>query len=177
MANPIEKRKEKIKPKKLFSIIIHIWSDGVLSGGGIEYRNLGRLKNQKMIVPDKDDFLACVRSILPSTVATIEPVLEAVYGDVDCEDMDGCEKIAKVTVDIYSDGYIDSDFSEIIKGNRGAPKNWRLAPNEFVRTVEGRLGKLSESFRPLISAPIPGEVKGELVKNDDEEEKDHKHIS
>lgn len=169
-SDKLEERKEKIKPKKLFSVVVNIYDDGVLSGYGVEYRNVGRLKNQKLIFPAKDEFLSTVRSILPSAVKTIEPVLQAVYGDIDCEDTDGCEKVAKTVVDIYSDGFIDCDFSEIIKGSRGAPKNWRLSPHEFLRTVEGRLGKLGESFRPLLNAPTPGEVKGEVVKDDEDDE-------
>lgn len=163
----IEKRKKKLKPRKLFTVVANVYDDGILAGYGIEYRNMGRLKNQKMVVPGKEDFITCVRSIVPSAIPTIEKVVNAVYEDADVEESEGSEKIAKVTIDIYSDSFIDSDFSELNKGPRGAPRAWRLSPNEFINNIKNRLGDLSENFRPLLTSGSTPEV---LMEDKEDEE-------
>ena len=153
MSDAIEKRRDRDeKPKKLFSVVVNIYDDGVLSGCGIEYRNLGRMKMQKLVIPDGQDFLSSVRSIIPSAIDKIETLVNAVYKDHDIEDAEESEKIGKVTVDIYSDGYVDGDFCELVKGSRGAPKSWRLPPQDFVSMVESRAGSLGETFKPLLNA-------------------------
>lgn len=147
----VQKRKDKLKPKKLFSINSVVYDDGIICGVCIEYRDLGRLKNQKVVVPSEDDFISSVRSILPSSLGYIRKLVNMIFTDVDNHDVDGASKIARVTVDIYSDGFVDADFGEIVQGQRGAPKTWRLAPNEFYQYIESRVGKLSPPFRALHS--------------------------
>lgn len=155
----VEKREENLKPVKLFSLTVFIYDDGVLSGYGVEYRNMGRLKNQKLIVPGKEEFLSCVRSIVPTAIPTIESVVELLYGDLGVEDSEGSEKMARIVIDIYNDGFIDGDFSEFVKGNRGAPKAWRLSPQEFNTVLNARVGNLSTQFKGLIGGMgTPGTV-------------------
>lgn len=144
-----EDRKEKVKPTKLFSITAFVYDDGVIAGTCTEIRDLGRMKAQKVIIPDSNDFITSVRSILPSIVPTIQELVEYIFNDIGCTDIDGSEKIAKTTVDIYSDGFIDCDFAEIIKGTRGAPKAWRLTPNDFFRAIENSVGNLTKPFKQL----------------------------
>ena len=144
-----EERKEKVKPLKLFSITAFVFDDGVISGTCTEIRDLGRMKAQKVIVPDSHEFMTCVRSVIPSAVPAIEELVEFIFNDIGCTDIDGSEKIAKVTVDIYSDGFIDCDFAEIVKGSRGAPKAWRLMPNDFFRAIENSVGNLTKPFKQL----------------------------
>jgi hypothetical protein len=145
----VEDRKEKVKPTKLFSITAFVYDDGVISGTCTEIRDLGRMKAQKLIVPDPDEFIASVRSIVPSAAGSIQELVEFIFNDIGCTDLDGSEKIAKTTVDIYSDGYIDCDFAEIIKGTRGAPKAWRLTPNDFFKSIEASVGNLTKPFKLL----------------------------
>jgi hypothetical protein len=155
-----EERKQKLKPKKLFTISTLVYDDGVVSGMCIEYKDIGRLKNQKVIVMDEVEFIGSVRSILPSSIPAIEKVVQLIFTDINNHSADGCEKFAKVTVDLYSDGFIDGDFSEIQKGKRGAPKAWRLNPADFFRTIEARVGNLSSPFKALTT--------GNAVKTDGE---------
>lgn len=150
MNDPVEERKE-AKPLKVFTINAIIWDDGVVSATMIEYRTLGRLKNQKCIVPDGDDFISCVRSLVPSAVDSIQPLVKQISKDLEIEDAEECEKIGKVVVDIYNDGFIDCDFGEIVKGPRGAPKTWRLSPNDFFSAIEVQVGNLTPPFRTLDS--------------------------
>jgi len=167
--NAIQERKEKIKPKKLFSINAVIYDDGVISGTCMEFRDLGRCKNQKLIIPAEDDFLASVRSILPSVMDSIEPLVHFIFADIEAKDLEGTEKFARVGVDIYSDGFVDCDFGEIIKGTRGAPKTWRMAPHEFFRTVDAKVGKLSPPLKSLmLKGVVSGEVNVEAKVVDDE---------
>lgn len=168
--NAIQQRKEKIKPKKLFSINAVIYDDGVVSGTCIEYRDLGRCKNQKLIVPSGDDFLASVRSLLPGATQSIEPLVNLIFGDIEAKDTEGCEKIARICVDLYSDNVVDCDFGEIIKGSRGAPKTWRLAPNDFFRAIDAKVGKLSTQLKSLmLKGTVSGEVNVEAKVKEDEE--------
>jgi hypothetical protein len=149
MGDPVEERKE-AKPIKLFTINAFVYDDGVISGTLIEYRTLGRLKNQKCIVPDGDDFISCVRSIVPSAVYAIEPLVKQINDDLEHEDTQECEKIGKVVVDVYNDGFVDTDFGEIVKGPRGAPKTWRLQPNDFFNAIEVQVGQLTSPFQTLL---------------------------
>ena len=157
MGNPIEERKEKIKPKKLYSVIGIIFDDGTTSGYGVEYTDMGRLKNQKMISPTKEDFIASVRTVVPSAIPAIEKLLDLVYGDLS-DNESGHEKTASVTVDIYSDGFVSTDFGEFVKGARGPAKCWRLTPHDFIGSVNARLGRLSESFKPLLTTGSASDV-------------------
>ena len=166
----VEDRKEKIKPQKLFTMVINIWDDGVLSGYGLEYRNMGRLKKQKMIIPGKEDFLSSVRSIVPSAIPAIETITDVLYGDLDVEDAEGSEKTSKITIDIYNDGFVDSDFSELNKGPRGAPRAWRMSPHEFVRSVDGRHPNLSKIFSELISNANTAPLQNQEAYTDDVDE-------
>jgi hypothetical protein len=147
--DPVQDRKE-AKPKKVFTINAIVFDDGIMSGTCIEYRDLGRLKNQKCIVPGLDDFIASVRSIVPSVVPVIEPLAQQIFIDVEVTDTEDCEKIGRVVVDVYNDGFIDCDFGEIVKGARGAPKTWRQEPRDFFDMVETRVGELTGPFTPLI---------------------------
>jgi hypothetical protein len=147
--NAVQQRKE-AKPKKVFTINAIVYDDGIVSGTCIEYRDLGRLKNQKCIVPDHEEFMSCVRSLVPSSVDTIERLSQQIFDDIDVHDTELCEKIGRVVVDIYNDGYIDCDFGEVIQGQRGAPKTWRLTPNSFFDAVESRVGQLTSPFKALI---------------------------
>jgi hypothetical protein len=147
--DPVQDRKE-AKPKKVFTINAVIFDDGIMGGTCIEYRDLGRLKNQKCIVPGYDDFLACVRSIVPSSIDAIEPLTQQIFDDVEVTDAEDCEKIGRIVVDIYNDGFIDCDFGEVVKGTRGAPKTWRQEPRDFFDMVESRVGQLTTPLKPLI---------------------------
>jgi len=169
----VEDRKEKIKPKKIFSVVGIIFDDGTTSGYGVEYRDMGRLKNQKLIVPAHDDFLSCVRSIIPSSIPIIEDVVELFYGDNEDNDT-GHEKTASVTIDIYNDGFVTTDFGEYIKGARGPAKCWRLTPPEFMSMVSNRLGRLADTFKPLLKASSAKDLIAHSagVDNNDEEEDD-----
>lgn len=146
-----EERKEKVKPTKLFSITAFVYDDGVIAGTCTEIRDLGRMKAQKLIVPDSKDFIDSIRSVIPSAVPAITELVEFIFNDIGCTDLDGSEKIAKTTVDIYSDGYIDCDFAEIVKGTRGAPKAWRLTPKDFFKSIENSVGNLTKPFKLLSS--------------------------
>jgi len=148
----VEERKEKVKPQKLFTVNLVIFDDGIVSGFGIEYRNMGRLKNQKLIVPGKEEFESLVRSLVPTALPIIQPVVDVIYKDLEVEDVEGSEKFGKVTIDIYSDSFIDCDFAEIQKGPRGAPKAWRLPAHDFINAIDNRLGHLSKSFKSLLKA-------------------------
>jgi hypothetical protein len=148
MSDQVEERKE-AKPIKVFTINAIVFDDGVVSGTCVEYRTLGRLKNQKCIVPDGDDFIACVRSIVPSVVDAVEPVVKQIFKDLEVEDTEECEKIGKVVIDIYNDGFIDCDFGEIVKGPRGAPKTWRLSARDFFDAIETQVGNLTPPFKML----------------------------
>jgi hypothetical protein len=152
----VEERQEKIKPTKLFSIVAFVFDDGVISGYGTEFRNMGRLKNQKLIFPAKEELISSIRSIVPSTYPVVESLIDGIYADIGIEDNEGNEKFGKVTVDIYSDGFVDCDFSEIVKGPRGAPKAWRLPANDFISAISNRVGRLSEKFQPLLNAGCTG---------------------
>jgi len=169
MGNPIEKRKEKIKPKKLYSVVGIIFDDGTTSGYGVEYRDMGRLKNQKMLVPSKEDFIASVRTIVPSAIPVIERLLDLIYGDVD-DNEGGHEKTASVTVDIYSDGFITTDFGEFVKGVRGPAKCWRLTPHDFVSSINARLGRLSDSFKPLLTTGSASDITTTATTTDVDDE-------
>jgi hypothetical protein len=149
--NAVQQRKE-AKPKKLFTINATIFDDGIISGLCIEYRDLGRLKNQKCIVPGFDDFISSVRSLIPSSLPLVEPLAQQIFDDVEVQDTEHCEKIGRVVIDIYNDGYVDSDFGEIMQGQRGAPKTWRLEPRDFVDMVEARVGQLKAPFQPLLES-------------------------
>ena len=156
----VQKRKDADqKPKKLFSFVGYIWDDGNMSGYGWEYRDMGRMKNQKMSFPDKDEFLSSIRSIVPSAMPIVEDVVNAVYGDNTVTDTIETEKCGKVTFDIYSDGFIDCDFAEILKGARGAPKAWRASPRDFISAMEHQIGSgNSETFKALLGAGTTGEI-------------------
>jgi len=150
MSNNIEKRKEKVKPTKLFSIIAVIYDDGTTAGYGVEYKDMGRLKNQKLIFPCRDECLSSIRSIIPSAIPPIEELVNLIYDDLKYTDS-GNEKTASINIDIYSDGFITTDFGEYIKGARGPAKCWRLTPVDFIGTVKARLGNLSDYFKPLLN--------------------------
>jgi hypothetical protein len=169
MSDKVEERKEKVKPTKLFTITTFVYDDGVLSGYGTEYRNMGRLKNQKLIFPGKEELVSSIRSMIPSAFPTVEPLIDAIYADVGIEDSEGSEKFGKATIDIYSDGFIDCDFSEIIKGSRGAPKAWRLPARDFVSAIANRLGRLGDTFKPLLNAGNAGviEASGKAILDDE----------
>jgi hypothetical protein len=147
--DPVQDRKE-AKPVKVFTINAIVFDDGIMGGTCIEYRDLGRLKAQKCIVPGYDDFIASVRSIVPSTVPAIEPLAQQIFDDVEVTDTEHCEKIGRIVVDIYNDGFIDTDFGEVVKGTRGAPKTWRQEPRDFFDMVESRVGQLTTPLTPLI---------------------------
>jgi hypothetical protein len=148
--DPVQQRKE-AKPVKLFSISAVLWDDGCLSGSTCtEIRNIGRSKNQKCIVPGHDEFLSCVRSLVPSVMPAIEPLAQQVYDDMEVEDSEHCEKIGKFTVDVYNDGFLDVSCGEIVQGQRGAPKTWLMEPRDFLEMVEARVGQLTAPFTPLI---------------------------
>lgn len=171
-----EERKE-AKPKKVFTISTIVFDDGVLSGTCVEYRDLGRLKNQKCIVPDGDDFITCVRSIVPSAVFPIQVLVDTIFEDLEYTDTADCEKIGKVVVDIYNDGFIDCDFGEIVKGSRGAPKTWRLNSKDFFDAIDCRVGKLSSCFQSLLKSNSPvlteeetSEMLDQVMEDEGEEE-------
>jgi hypothetical protein len=152
MTDKVEERKEKIKPIKLFSINATVFDDGYLSGYGAEYRNMGRLKNQKMIVPDKDEFKSCIRSLIPSALPVVDTIIDVIYKDNESEDAEGNEKVGKLEIEIYSDGFVSTDFAEITKQTRGAPKVWRMHGSDFIRFVDSRFGNLADKMRPLLNA-------------------------
>ncbi len=156
MSDAVEERKEKVKPTKLFTITAFVFDDGLISGYAMEYRNMGRLKNQKLIFPAKEEAISSIRSIIPSAYPIVEKLIDTIYADIGVEDSEGSEKFGKTTVDIYSDGFVDCDFAEILKGSRGAPKAWRLPAHDFVRSIENRLGRLGETFKPLLNAGNAG---------------------
>lgn len=159
MGDPVEKRREKDeKPRKLFSFKAFVFDDGNLAGYGWEYRDMGRMKNQKMSFPAKEEFIAEIRSQIPSALPVVQDVIEAVYNDNGVTDTIETEKIGQVSFDIYSDGMIDTDFAEVMKGSRGAPKAWRRTPNEFIQSLGYSVGALGDTFKPLLGAGNHGGV-------------------
>ena len=148
----VEERKEKLKPAKLFSFTCIIYDDGTMAGYGLEYRNMGRLKNRKLIIPAKEDFISSVRSIVPSAIPVIESLVDQVYEDLGDEDS-GPEKFASVNIDIYNDSFVAVDFSEYMENTgRGPAKAWRQLPNDFMRTIQNRFGNLVNPLKPLLNA-------------------------
>ena len=68
-----------------------------------------------------------------------------------------------------TDGYVATDMGEIVQGDRGAPKTWRLDPRDFMGMVEARVGQLTTPFQPLLdSGPYTKQV--EAVTTIDEGE-------
>lgn len=151
----VEERKEKIKPTKLYSIVANIWSDGIISGSLISYETFGRSKGQKVLYTGQDagvDFLSAIRSIVPSAVPTVEGIVNQIEKDAEHEDATDCQKVGKVSIDIFSDSYVSIDCSEIIQGDRGAPKAWRLQPKEFINAMGSLVGSGGlDSFKQLTS--------------------------
>lgn len=151
----VEERKDTIKPTKLFSVIANIWNDGVVSGQLIEIAQWGRSKGQKVLYTGEDagkDFLSVVRGVIPSAIPTIEGLVMQLEKDAEHEDTAECEKVGKVTLSIFSDGFVDVDMSEMVSGARGAPKAWRLHPKDFISAMGSLVGTGGlESFKQLAS--------------------------
>lgn len=154
----VELRKEKIKPTKLFSIVAAIWDDGILSGSLISYETFGRSKGQKVLYTGQDagvDFLSVVRGIVPSAVPTIEGLVMQMEKDAEIEDAEECEKVGKVSISIFSDGFVDVDMSEMVSGARGAPKAWRLQPKDFISAMGSLIGSGGlDSFKQLAAGSV-----------------------
>lgn len=151
----VEERKDKIKPTKLYSIVATVWNDGILSGSLISYETFGRSKGQKVLYTGDDagvDFLSAIRSVVPSAVPTVEGIVTQIEKDAEHEDATDCEKVGKVNISIFSDGFIDVDMSELVTGPRGAPKAWRLQPKEFIDAMGALVGNGGlASFKQLTS--------------------------
>jgi hypothetical protein len=155
MKDKVEERKEKLKPTKLFSVVCVVYDDSVLAGQLISLENCGRLKNQKIMYTGADagkDFLSNVRSVIPSSIPYIQDLVMRIEKDSDIQDCIDTEKIAKVTVDIFSDSIVTCDFCELIKKDRGAPKAWRKEPKTFIADLKLQVGNLVEVFKPLLEA-------------------------
>lgn len=155
MKDKVEEREEKLKPVKLFSIVCTVFDDGILAGQLISLESYGRLKNQKVLYTGADagkDFISTVRGVIPSAVDKIEPLVLQIEKDSEVEDCTDTEKIAKVTIDIFSDSVITCDFCDLVKGDRGAPKAWRKEPRTFISDLKYQVGSLGEVFKPLLEA-------------------------
>lgn len=154
----IEKRKENLKPTKLFSINAIIFDDGIIAGQLIEHVQWGRMKNQKVLYtggPDAgSDFIAVVRGLVPSAIPSIEGLVNQIAQDSGTEDTMEAEQIGKVNVEIYSDSFVSTDFSELVKGDRGPAKAWRLHPREFTDAMGSLIGTGNlDNFKALGSIP------------------------
>jgi len=156
MKDKVEERKEKDeRPLKLFSVVCLVYDDGNISGQLLSIEPYGRLKNQKIMYTGADagkDFLSNVRSVIPSSIPYIQDLVMRIEKDSDIQDCIDTEKIAKVTVDIFSDSVVTCDFCELIKKDRGAPKAWRKEPTTFIADLKLQVGNLVDVFKPLLEA-------------------------
>ena len=152
MKDKVEERKEKDqKPKKLFSFVAQIFDCGTISGYGWEYRDIGKIRNQKMAFPTKEEFIAEIRSQMPSALPVVEDVLNAVYDANEKVDTEKSQKIATIGFDIYSSGFVDKDCCIIERPvGPGAPKAWRKEPRTFISDLKYLVGDLSDTFEPLL---------------------------
>jgi hypothetical protein len=139
LVDPTEERKKKIKPHVAFNITADVWDDGVLSGSLVENRQLGR-KKVKYVYDSASDFIAASRTIAQGKSDQYKDLANTIEKDWETEDKTDCEVVGKVTVDIYSDGVIVSDTSEMVSGARGPKKAWRVSPTEFVNSMEALVG-------------------------------------
>jgi hypothetical protein len=148
--DPSEERKKKSKPHVVFNITADVWDDGVISGIMTEKRKMGR-KMTKYIYDSASDFIAAARCLSQSQTNTFEDLAHSIEKGWETEDKDGSEVIGKVTVDIYSDGYVTSDTAELVSGTRGPKKSWRLIPKDFVDSMESFIGSGADSIKKLPS--------------------------
>lgn len=151
--NAIEKRKEKdSKPKLLFSLQCNVWDDGIISAKLIENSQYGR-ERVKVIHPSGNDFLAAIRSVVPAATDKVTPLVKAIDGDAGTTEVKESERVGIIKVDIYSNGFIDADFFELIHGANGRPKAWRRFYNEFADAMKN-IGDAIEPLKQLGSGGV-----------------------
>jgi hypothetical protein len=162
----VQERKDKDqKPKVLYTIQAKIWEDGIWSGKLISGELYGR-ERVKAIYTSGDDFLAAVRSVVPSAIDKIEGLVKAIDRDAGTTEKMENSVVGQVKVDIFSNGVIDVDFAEMVQGPIGRPKAWRMTPDQFLPSMRSVTGSAVE---PLKSLPSGGVITAK-GKDEDEDE-------
>ena len=136
----IEARKEKDeKPKNLYTINCNIWNDNKYSGkfweNGVKF---GREKN-KMAYVSGSEFIASMRAIIPSAVPKLEALIMRIdsdAGDEQDSDPKDNEIIAKITINVYSNSFIEVDGGAIMKfSGPGRPKLFRMGLKDLMEHI------------------------------------------
>lgn len=55
------------------------------------------------------------------------------------EKKDKPQKLFEMSFEIWDDGQITRDLIELVRGDRGAPKKWRLEPRDFINSVKAQV--------------------------------------
>jgi hypothetical protein len=133
---------EKVKkPVKTHSVLVDVWDDGTLSPLFVEFANIGRRKNQKIIHQSAESFLKSIKAELPQAHDELEQFVETIEPEMGIEDAEECNKIGLMELTVWSDGGIEKEFQEIVRGTgRGAPKKWRQEFPDFQHAMGQQIG-------------------------------------
>lgn len=143
---------EKVKKAvKTFGVAVDVWDDGTLSPLFVEYANIGRRKNQKIIHQSSESFLKAIKQQLPTVHDELKEFVETIEPEMGIEDAEECQKIGLMELTIYNDAFVDKEFQEIVRGNgRGAPRKWRQEFSDFQHAMSQQIGSAVSDVTKLI---------------------------
>ena len=62
------------------------------------------------------------------------------------------KKLFKLEFIVWDDGEVQRDLIEYVYGDRGAPKSWRMEPQDLVKSMSAQVGGKLELFAAVMAA-------------------------